>query len=198
MLAIAPFYKRIDNPIYDRSVIEQNVVHNGRTYARFGLPDRRTPNADTSPESSSTTRTCFSAARRRSTASAPTSTTPGPIRRSPSSDASDDLPFFKQSDHIGNAALLYRKCGIEAQVSVSFQGPSLGSVGATRRRGHIRDWYTPLDAKVSVPIGRWLRAFVEMRNLNDEARVRYVRRRIGVYADEIYSRDFYVGIDWRF
>ncbi len=38
-----------------------------------------------------------------------------------------DLPFFKQSDHIGNAALLYRKYGVEAQVSVSFQGPALGS-----------------------------------------------------------------------
>ena len=41
-----------------------------------------------------------------------------------------DLPFFKQSDHIGNAALLYRKYGVEAQVSVSFQGPALGSIAA--------------------------------------------------------------------
>jgi outer membrane receptor protein involved in Fe transport len=44
MVAIAPFYKRIDNPIYDRSVTQENVVHNGRTYARFGLS--RPENAD--------------------------------------------------------------------------------------------------------------------------------------------------------
>ena len=30
-----------------------------------------------------------------------------------SSAADDDLPFFKQSDHIGNAAVLYAKYGIE-------------------------------------------------------------------------------------
>ena len=43
-----------------------------------------------------------------------------------------DLPFFKQSDHIGNAALLYRKYGVEGQLSLSFQGPAL-AVGRRER-----------------------------------------------------------------
>ena len=45
MIAIAPFYKRIDNPIYDRGVTSSNVMHNGRTYAHFGLsrPGERRP-----------------------------------------------------------------------------------------------------------------------------------------------------------
>ena len=81
LVSVAPFYKHIDNPIYDRSVTEQNAVHNGRTYARFGLSRPRTRSVDISLVSSSTTRQCSARCPHRSTVSEPTSTTHGPIRR---------------------------------------------------------------------------------------------------------------------
>jgi hypothetical protein len=110
----------------------------------------------------------------------------------------DDLPFFKQSDHIGNTALLYRKYGVEAQLSLSFQGPALGAIGAAADMDNYADWYTPLDAKISFPVTRRFRGFVEARNLNDEPRIRYAGTPDRRTAHEIYSRDFFAGLDWRF
>ena len=60
------------------------------------------------------------------------------------------------------------------------------------------DWYTPLDARVSFPVTRLLRGFIEARNLNDEARIRYAGAPERRTAHEIYARDFYVGIDRSF
>jgi TonB-dependent receptor len=198
MIAIAPFYKRIDNPIYDRSVTENNVVYNGRTYARFGLT--RPENAEHGHIAGveMNYQTIFTGL-------------PSPFDGLGTNvnytwtDSSvtifgreSALPFFKQSDQIGNAALLYRKYGIEGQLSLSFQGPSLLSVGANADADVFSDWYTPLDAKVSFPVTRILRMFFEARNLNDEPRIRYAGVSSRRTAHEIYSRDFYAGIDWRF
>jgi TonB-dependent receptor len=198
MIAIAPFYKRIDNPIYDRGVTDQNVVHNGRTYARFGLS--RPENADRGHIGGveMNYQSVFSGL-------------PSPFDGLGTNlnytwtdssvaifDRDEELPFFKQSDHIGNAALLYRKHGLEAQLSISFQGPALAGVGATAAADIFTDWYTPVDAKVSFPLTRMLRGFVEARNLNDEPRIRYAGVPDRRTAHEIYSRDFYAGIDWRF
>jgi TonB-dependent receptor len=109
LVSIAPFYKHIDNPIYDRSVTEQHAVHNGRTYARFGLS--RPENAERGHIAGVefNYQTVFSAL-------------PSPLDGFGTNlnytwtdssvtvfDRTDDLPFFKQSNHIGNAALLYRK-----------------------------------------------------------------------------------------
>jgi TonB-dependent receptor len=198
LLSVAPFFKFMDNPIYDRSVTESNFVHNGRTYSRFDLA--RPENAERGHIAGIefNYQTMFSRL-------------PSPFDGLGANfnytwtDSSvsvfgrdEDLPFFKQSDHIGNVALLYQKQSVEAQLSLSFQSSALASIGATADADIFADWYTPLDAKVSFPITRVLRVFVEGRNLNDEARIRYARTPSRRTAHEIYSRDLYAGIDWRF
>lgn len=198
LVAVAPFYKRIDNPIYDRSVISTSTVHNGRTYARFGLSRPENAQHGHVGGVEMNYQTVLSAL-------------PSPFDGVGTNlnytwttssvtlfDRTDDLSFFKQSDHIGNAALLYRKYGIEAQLSISFQGPALLSVGATAAADVYSDWYTPMDAKVSFPVSRLLRGFIEARNLNDEARISYAGVSTRRTSHEIYARDFYAGIDWRF
>ena len=55
-----------------------------------------------------------------------------------------------------------------------------------------------IAGRSSFPISRLLRGFVEGRNLNDVARIRYAAIPTRRTAHEIYSRDFYAGIDWRF
>lgn len=198
LLSVAPFYKRIDNPIYDRSFVEENVVYNGRRYARLGFA--RPENAENGhiagielnyQHTFTTLRPPFDGI--------------GTNLNYTWTDSSvtvfgrsDDLPFFKQSDQIGNAALLYQKYGVEAQLSVSFQSPSLGSVGSASDSDNYSDWYLPVDLKGSFPLGRRLRGVVEARNLNDAPRRRYAGTSDRRVQHEIYSRDFYAGIDWRF
>ena len=177
---------------------ETNVVHNGRSYARFGLT--RPENAERGHIGGVefNYQTIFSGL-------------PSPFDGLGTNlnytwtdsavtvfGRTTDLPFFKQSDHIGNAVLLYRKYGVEGQVSLSFQSDALGSVGADADGDIFSAWYRPLDAKVSFPISRMFRGFVEGRNLNDAPRIRYAAIPDRRTAHEIYSRDFYAGIDWRF
>ena len=50
----------------------------------------------------------------------------------------DDLPFFKQSDHIGNVAALFEKFGIAAQVSMSFNSPVARRGRRRRQRRCLR------------------------------------------------------------
>jgi TonB-dependent receptor len=198
LLSIAPFYKRIDNPIYGRGVISDGVVYNGRTYARFGLS--RPENADRGWIGGVE----FNYQTEFSRLPVPFDGLGASLNYTWTDSAvtlfgrNDALPFFKQSDHIGNAALLYRRSGIEAQLSLSFQSPSLASVGATAADDGYADWYTPVDAKISFPLPGMLRAFVEGRNLNDAPRVNYQGVSGRRTADEWYSRDVYVGLDWRF
>jgi len=198
LVSVAPFYKHIANPIYGFSSIEENVVHNSRTYARFGLSRPENAESGRIAGVEFNYQTMFGRL-------------PSPLDGLGTNinytwtdssvtivERDDNLPFFKQSDQIGNASLLYRKYGIEAQLSLSFQSPDLRSIGASREMDSYAYWYTPLDAKVSVPLSRHLRFFVEGRNLNDEARISYAGARDRRTAHEIYSRDVYAGIDWRF
>ena len=55
-----------------------------------------------------------------------------------------------------------------------------------------------MDAKVSVPLNRRLRGFLELRNLNDEPRRRFSGTSQYRTSYEIYSWNLYAGVDWRF
>ena len=197
IVSVAPFHKHIRNPIYTRSFVETNTVQNGRRYDRFGF---------TQPEN---------ADRGRITGVELAFQTTLPMLPSPFDgiglnfnytfvDSSvtvfgreqDDLPFFGQSDRVGNIAVLYQKYGIEAQVSASYTSPMLGSLAGSLEGDNYADGYLPVDAKVSYAVSRHFRPFVELRNLNDEPRLRYAGSRDRRVAHEIYSWTVYAGIDW--
>ncbi len=110
----------------------------------------------------------------------------------------DDLPFFRQSDRVGNAAVLYEKYGVTGQFSVSCNSPSLGTLGSGASTDNYGDSYTTMDVKVSVPLNRYLRSFLELRNLNDEARRRFSGEPQYRTSHEIYSWNLFAGVDWRF
>ena len=197
IVSVAPFHKHIRNPIYTRSFVETNTVQNGRRYDRFGF---------TQPEN---------ADQGRITGVELAFQTTLPMLPSPFDglglnfnytfvDSSvtvfgreqDDLPFFGQSDRVGNVAVLYQKYGIEAQVSASYTSPMLGSLAGSLEGDNYADSYLPVDAKVSYAVSRHFRPFVELRNLNDEPRLRYAGSRDRRVAHEIYSWTVYAGIDW--
>jgi len=112
-------------------------------------------------------------------------------------DRDDELPFFKQSDHVGNVAVLYEKYGWATQLSMSFNSPALGSVGSDVDGDNYADWYRVLELKLSAPLTRGIRGLVELSNLGDEHRLRYAGVSDRRVADERYSWSFYAGIDWR-
>jgi len=198
IISAAPFYKRIRNPIYTRATVEDNVVLNERLYERLSLS--RPENADSGHIAGVelTYQTFFTFL-------------PSPLDGLGVNlnytfvDSSvtvfgrtDDLPFFRQSDRVGNAAVLYEKYGVTGQFSVSYNSPSLGTVGSGASTDNYGDSYTTMDVKMSVPLNRRLRGFLELRNLNDEARRRYSGTPQYRTSNEIYSWNLFAGVDWRF
>jgi TonB-dependent receptor len=198
IISAAPFYKRIQNPIYTRAIVEDNVTVNGRVYER--LSTSRPENADSGHIAGVelTYQTFFTFL-------------PSPLDglgvnlNYTFADSSvtvfgrtDDLPFFRQSDRVANAAVLYEKYGVTGQFSVSYNSPSLGTLGSAALTDNYGDSYTTMDVKVSVPLNRYLRGFLELRNLNDEPRRRYSGEPQYRTSHEIYSWNLFAGVDWRF
>ena len=163
LIAVAPFYKRIDNPIYGFAFTERNFTYNGRFYETLNMSQPR--NADTGRIAGVelTYQDYFTAlpapfdglgVNLNYTATDSSVTVP---------ERDDKLPFFNQSDHIGNVALLYEKFGLATQASLSFNSPALGGVGADLNSDGYDGWYRVVDLKVSAPIGRGLRALFEVQ-----------------------------------
>jgi TonB-dependent receptor len=198
LIAVAPFYKRIDNPIFGRSFTETDVTYNGRLYDRLGISQPENADSGRLLGVELTYQNYFSFL-------------PAPLDglgvnlNYTATDSSvtvfgrdDDLPFFKQSEHVGNVALLYEKYGVAAQVSLSFNSPSLGSLGSDADTDNYGDSYRVVDLKVSAPIIRGLRLMVEAENMNDEHRRRYAGIADRRVQDERYSWNLFGGLDWRF
>jgi TonB-dependent receptor len=197
LFSVSPFYKRIDNPIYGLSYFETNVTYNDRFYERLSYAEPTNADAGRIAGVELSYQNYFSFL-------------PSPwdgfgvnlnYTRTDSSvtlfERSDELPFFKQSNDIGNVAALFEKYGLAAQVSLSFSSPSLESVGADASGDGYDDWYRVWDVKVSAPIAGGLRGLLELSNFNDQHRLSYAGTPDRRTADERYSWSLYAGIDWR-
>ena len=109
---------------------------------------------------------------------------------------SDKLPFFKQSDEIGNIALLYEKYGWQVRLAYSLNSDYLSSVGADRDEDGYVDERKVLDAKISYRINPRLRVFAEFTNI-DEAPLRtYQGQPRYTSGLEIYSWNANFGVTW--
>ncbi len=88
------------------------------------------------------------------------------------------------------------KYGVTGRILGVVQQPVARHARRRRNADNYGDSYTTMDVKMSIA-GESASAFVELRNLNDEARRRC--RIAGVRTSyEIYSWNLFAGIDWRF
>lgn len=195
--SIGLFRKRIENPVYRRSYTLFNTTYNGRTYSRLAIT--RPENAGTGkinglelnyqqffnrlPGALSGLGVNFNY-----TVTDSSVTVFG---------RSDELPFFKQSDEIGNIALLFEKYGIEARVALSFNAKYLESVGAARDTDEYTDRRRPIDVKISYRINPRLRVFVDCLNVNKEPLRTFTGEPGHPSGYEIYSWNANVGVNWR-
>jgi TonB-dependent receptor len=198
IISVAPFYKRIQNPIFTRTTVQENVTVNGRRYERLTVTQPENAERGHVAGVELTYQNFFSSL-------------PSPFDGfgvnlnytfGDSSvtvfGRSDELPFFKQSDRVGNAALIYEKYGITGQIALSYTGPNLGALASGPSFDNYADSYTTVDAKLSVPLSRRLRGFIDFRNLNDEARLRFSGAPERRTSYEIYSWNLNAGFDFRF
>jgi len=196
ILSVGFFHKRIDNPVYTNSYLLTNTTYRGRNYARLGIS--RPENAD----KGEVTGVEFNWQQFFTVLPSPfdglgvnlnytiTDSSATLLTRT------DELPFFKQADEIGNLAIVYEKYGFEVRVAYSFNSDYLESVGSSTADDGYTDRRRVLDAKASYRINTRLRIFAEFTNLGEEPLRTYsgVPSRNNGY--EIYSWNANFGINW--
>ena len=197
IVSVGLFRKRIENPVYRRSYTLFDTTYGGRNFSRLGV---------TRPENAGTGRinglelnyqqffTGLPGALSGFGVNFNYTVTDSSVTVF---GRSDELPFFKQSDEIGNIALLYEKYGFEARVALSFNAAYLESVGNTRDGDEYTDRRRPIDVKLSYRINPRLRVFVDVLNANKEPLRTYQGEPGRSNGYEIYSWNANVGVNWR-
>lgn len=109
-----------------------------------------------------------------------------------------DVPFFKQSDKIGNIALVYEKYGWEARVALAINGPYLTEVGANSDTDIYNDDRKVIDAKISYRINSHFTVFSEFLNLNEEPLKEFTGIASRNTGNEIYYWKARFGVNFTF
>lgn len=110
----------------------------------------------------------------------------------------DDLPFFRQADVIGNAALFYTIGGFEARLAANYRDHYLQSIGGDSTEDVYFGKRTQVDFKVSYKASDNMSVFAEWQNLNDASRREWQGTSGRLFADEIYSWTALAGVTYTF
>lgn len=203
ILSVGIFHKRIDNPIYTRSDLLEDVTFEGREFDR--LSTSRPENA----EAGEITGVEFNIQQQFTMLPSPFDgfgialnhtivDSEVQITNDPTQGRTDQLPFFKQADNISNVALFYEKYRVSLRLAVSQTGDYLTGISGTP--GGEFDSYraerTLWDAKASYRLNDRWRIFGEWQNINDEPLGNYSGSPERVTANEIYDWTVNFGVNW--
>jgi TonB-dependent receptor len=199
ILAAGMFYKDIDKPIFTRITVLEDEVFEGRFFSELELST--TENADSGEifglEFNYQQQLLF---------------LPSPFNGFGISlnytytdseatifDRVDPVPFFLQSEHIGNAALYYERSGFEARLAYTYYSTYLDEVGDDASQDYYADDRGQLDFKASYQFTDNINAFVEVLNMTDEP-LRFISgRKSGRLAEnEIYGWNTLAGLQIKF
>lgn len=196
ILSVAAFHKAIDNPVYTNSYQLTNTIYGGRNYSILNLsrPENAKKGEVTGVEFNWQQFFNF---------------LPSPLdgfginlnytivdSSATVFGRSGDLPFFKQSDDVGNFALIFEKYGFEVRVAYAINSAYLISVGNNAETDTYIDRRRVIDAKASYRINKQLRVFVELLNLNKEPLREFQGEPGHNSVMEVYSWNANFGINW--
>ncbi|MBA4137347.1 MAG: hypothetical protein C0518_08545 [Opitutus sp.] len=196
ILAVGVFHKVIENPVYNNRYTLNNTTYNGRNYSTLSIS--RPENAD----KGHITGVEFNYQQFFNRLPAPfdglgvnlnytitdsSATIPG---------RAGEVPFFKQSDEVGNIALVYEKYGIEARVAYAFNSEYLSSVGVNADEDAYLDERKVIDAKISYRIHPRVRIFAEFLNIDSEPLKEFQGYPSRPASLEIYSWNANIGINF--
>jgi TonB-dependent receptor len=112
-------------------------------------------------------------------------------------DRDDPVPFFLQSEHVGNIALFFEKHGFEARLGYAYRSEYLEAIGDEVFQDLFVDTHGQLDFKASYELTERLSAFLQLQNLTDEP-LRFISGDGSRLAEnEIYSWNALAGIQFK-
>jgi len=196
IVSVGVFHKLIDNPVYTNRYTLNNTTYGGRTYQTLSV---------SRPENAAEGRISGVELNYQQfftglpspfdglgvnfnyTLTDSSATIPGRAGK---------VPFFKQSDRVGNVALVYEKYGIEARVAYAFNSAYLSSVGTGVNEDGYIDERKVVDAKISYRLTPRLRVFAEFLNIDSEPLREYQGYTSRRSSLEIYSWNMNLGLNF--
>jgi TonB-dependent receptor len=204
IVSVSAFHKRIDNPVYSRALTLGGTIGDGATTTfenlRFDVLNTTRPeNADTGKITglelnyqqqlrrlpSPFDGLGFSLNYTFVDSEVKVFTRPG-----------EKLPFFKQADDIGNAAIFYEKYGVEVRLAWSRTGAYLTALGANTDGDVYQREREIMDAKVSYRLTKRLKIFADVINLRQEPLEEYIGAPNRGTATEKYWWTATFGVNW--
>ncbi len=197
IISIGLFHKNIDNPVFTRQTDLVNVDFEGRRFSR--LTSTRPENAEsgtlTGVELNYQQQFTF---------------LPGFLEgfgvnanlTFVESEAevigrADELPFFRQSDELANAALFYERDGLEARIAATHRSPYLEILIGPGFDVYV-DERTQWDFRVSYDLTDQLQINADVLNITGESLRLYSGEADRVVQDERYGYSVSFGISARF
>lgn len=114
-------------------------------------------------------------------------------------DRDKPVPFFLQSDHIGNAALFFERSGFEARLAYTYYSTYLDALGDDVAQDLYFDKRGQLDFKTSYQVTDHVDVFFEALNITDEPLRFFSGKNSGRLAEnEIYSWNVVGGVQVSF
>lgn len=110
----------------------------------------------------------------------------------------EDIPFFRQSDEIANAAIFYAIGRIEARVALSYRDDYIESIGATSGSDIYNKARAQLDAKLSFDLTDRIELFGSASNITNAPLAFYQDNKTQTFSREFYSYSLSFGISGAF
>ena len=108
------------------------------------------------------------------------------------------VPFFLQSEHIGNVAVFYEISGLELRLAYAYRSEYLDAIGDTPAQDLYVDEHGQLDFKASYQFTEQASAFIQWQNINDEPLRFFSGDRSRLAENEIYSWNMLAGMTFKF
>jgi TonB-dependent receptor len=199
LVALGIFYKDIDNPIYTQVTTFEDEEFEGRFFTE--LERSRPQNAD----SGEILGVELNVQQQFTALPAPFDGFGVSLNYTyTDSEASvfgrdDKVPFFLQSENIGNAAVFWQKGGLELRAAVAYRSKYLDEVGEDTDSDLYIDDRTQVDLKGSYAFDNGLKMYVEVLNVTDEP-LRFLSggRSDRLAENEIYGWNAIAGVQYRF
>ncbi len=113
-------------------------------------------------------------------------------------DRTEKVPFFQQSEHVGNVAIFYELAGLEMRLGYAWRSEYLYALGDNVGEDLYIDTHGQLDFKASYQFTKNVGAFFQVNNITNEP-LRYLSgTRARLAENEIYSWSMLAGINIKF
>ncbi|UVO50576.1 TonB-dependent receptor [Sphingomonas sp. SUN019] len=189
------FYKKIENPIYNGIVL--NTVLNGVPLTQLSQPLNAKSGYILGVEANLQYQLSFLPAPLDGLGVSVNGTYVKSDLQVPGREA-EDIPFFRQSDRIANAAIFYAIGRIEARVALSYRDDYIESIGAVRTSDIYNKARAQLDAKLSFDLTDKIELFGTASNITNAPLAFYQADKTQTFSREIYSYSLSFGISGAF